>query len=413
MNLKSKIVNPKKMISTFLGIFVLVGGLALGITLVEQPQLLNQKAADVEYNVCTATGLVQCADSNTIQVCAGGKWNKTACPSGQACVKDKCILATTCSSGQTRCSGTSVEVCSSGVWHTSPCPSDMNACSNGKCIAPIPPAHGCFLPGTKVQTSSGDVNIEDIKLNTKVLSFNDQSDKVDESLVSDIYEVQRDYYYNIISNGSKVSVTAEHPFYIGSGKYVEASDLRVGNIIFLLQNGNLTPSPVIAIEKVNKPTTAYNLTVQEDHTFFANSYAVHNKSFLCIGDAVCACHKAYSSSGSTAGPDGCGKDKVNVGTANYYPSLLSNQKTVTCCSNVGIVNDQGDDYCKNNSQIIDSNNNVVQGVSATCESKCSGISSHIIIPIGNIKLDTGGTIKCDQTYSDNSGMDKGARCCAK
>ena len=144
MNLKSKITNPKKLISTFLGMFVLVGGLALGITLVEQPQLLNQKAADADYNTCLGEGVTQCVDAHTMKICAGGVWREKLCDYKSPCTNGKCIThqPTTCSSGQTKCSGNRVAVCSSGVWHESPCPNGT-ACYNGKCASTIQPVlHG-------------------------------------------------------------------------------------------------------------------------------------------------------------------------------------------------------------------------------------------------------------------------------
>lgn len=46
-----------KLIATFLGVLLLVGGLATGVVLVSQPQLLEQKAAPIVPKLCSDVSL--------------------------------------------------------------------------------------------------------------------------------------------------------------------------------------------------------------------------------------------------------------------------------------------------------------------------------------------------------------------
>jgi hypothetical protein len=136
---------------------------------------------------------------------------------------------------------------------------------------------GCFPPGTIVKTLSGGTPIQSIRIGNTVTSFNDQTNKIENSSVSNIYKVHRTFYFSITVAGYHVDVTAEHPFYIGSGKYKEAQNLKTGDVLYVDQNNNLIPTVVAQNVRINEPTDAYNMTVDNTHTFFANNFAVHNK----------------------------------------------------------------------------------------------------------------------------------------
>ncbi len=134
---------------------------------------------------------------------------------------------------------------------------------------------GCFLPGTEVSTPSGVASIENILPGDAVYSF-DENGNVLESTVKKVYEVQREGYYIITTKSSSVNVTAEHPFLTPAG-YIEAQNLAVGKEVFILSEGALVKEPIVFFEYIQNPTVAYNLEVMGEHTFFSNSFAVHNK----------------------------------------------------------------------------------------------------------------------------------------
>ncbi|MBU0757466.1 MAG: hypothetical protein KKF44_05345 [Nanoarchaeota archaeon] len=152
---------------------------------------------------------------------------------------------------------------------------------------------GCFLAGTVIDTPTGRKPIEELSIGAEVFAFSDE--KVTLSEVSEIYTVQRDYYYHLETDGGNVDVTAEHPFYIGNGIFLETQNLRAGDTVYLHEGNSLIPMTINLIEKIDSPTKAYNLQVDSAHTFFANGFAVHNKG------------------GGTVKPPSGGGGTVNVG----------------------------------------------------------------------------------------------------
>jgi len=174
---------------------------------------------------------------------------------------------------------------------------------------------GCFPPGTIVKTPTGGTPIQNVKVGDAVTSFDDQSGKVLQSKVTDLHAVTRTFYFSIIAGGYHVTVTAEHPFFVGDGKYKEAQDLKTGDVLYVEQNNVLAPTVVAANIRIDKPTSAYNLTVDNTHTFFANGFAVHNKGCVCGSYKITDCAKADNCQGKDQG-DFCGYDKR--GNKKYY-----------------------------------------------------------------------------------------------
>ena len=137
----------------------------------------------------------------------------------------------------------------------------------------------CFLPGTLVKTTNGEVPIENIIPGQPLLSFNNK-EQIVTSYVLKNYKSERDYYYTIRTANSSVNVTAEHPFYVGNGVFKQTQLLKAGDRLFILSNGKLKPEIIISIKRINSHTDVYNLSVTNPNTFFANSYAVHNKPIM-------------------------------------------------------------------------------------------------------------------------------------
>jgi hypothetical protein len=196
-------------------------------------------------------------------------------------------------------------------------------CGNnpGVCGTPQPSAV-CFLPGTKVDTPDGEKNIETIQVGDVVTSFD--NDQVGKNDVSNIYKSQRDFYYDLKAGDYAVKVTAEHPFYVGNGKFVEVQYLKSGDTVYILKADKTLEKKLITSNiKVNEKTDVYNMTVDKTHTYFANSFAVHNKgSGNCNGTGV-----------TVNCPAGTVRSSVVVGTqcAKMCNGLGTAQAAGTCC----------------------------------------------------------------------------------
>lgn len=253
--------------------------------------------------------------------------------------------------GATRCQGNAVQSCINGQWQT------VANCSLGcnpytlSCSTPVPPpTPPCFLAGTKVATAHGSKNIEELTVNDKVLSF-DATEKVNNSLVSNIYKATKDHYYKITSGSTQVSVTGEHPFYIGDGKFTEAQNLQSGDMIYLLSNNRVEPSKVDNIKRVDDQVDVYNLSVDKDNTYFANTFAVHNKlsgpanseanALLlnqCYADITSTyglylenSGGAYISYNSIGGVGNCGQNSQSVPVSRVSVNYQGLQYNGRCC----------------------------------------------------------------------------------
>ena len=196
---------------------------------------------------------------------------------------------------------------------------NMNFYANGilthnKAAPPpgVPPDGGtpptCFLAGTEISLSNGDVkNIEDVIVGDVVESYvatNNSSEigEFKEGTVTDI-----DHRHTVGShekacnslgdtsgvyslNYGELMFTPEHPFLTKRGwaslvpistqePYLSQQDeeliLSIGD--FIIEDGKWVEIKTIEHHPMNSDTPVYNITVAEYHTYIANNIVVHNK----------------------------------------------------------------------------------------------------------------------------------------
>lgn len=101
-----------------------------------------------------------------------------------------------------------------------PTPEIEDVAINNRCLA------NCFIPGTKIRTSSGFKNIEDITTEDVVVSYNEQNNVFENKNVYELFE--NEYCGEIITleleNKSKISCTPNHKFLTQRG-WIEAGFL--------------------------------------------------------------------------------------------------------------------------------------------------------------------------------------------
>ena len=253
------------------------------------------------------------------KVLAGGLCcNNTDCPMGNCvgagpiCPIDyygycNCIDDGDCMTSSTACCGSSTDDISCGASIPIRCGDEAG------------PPPGCFLPGTIVNSSDGGKKIEDVQVGDKVDSFADNA--LRQSVVSKIYEVKRDYYYSLVAGDYQVKVTAEHPFFVGNNKFKEVKDLKAGDDVYVMESKSLVKKPVTSNTRINEKTDAYNLSVDNTQTFFANDFAVHNKG-TCTGYGNFDFAGCSVSEGSGAGGWACCSNMPN-----YYPQIQLYERT--------------------------------------------------------------------------------------
>lgn len=206
-----------------------------------------------------------------------------------------------------------------------------------------------FLPGTLVKTPDGSKKIEDIKAGDEVLSFKDET--IDYSKVIKIFKYPKPYYYTLEAGEYMVKVTYNHPFYIGFNQFKIVEELKIGDTVYVLENGQLTAKEITQKTRVEEESYVYNLTVDNTNTYFANDFAVHNKGGGgCENDNTVNCPAGYKITNwvsdvfcvaDRGGPDQafCGR---GPGTAQAVTGCCDNWKVcegetdpekAECCSN--------------------------------------------------------------------------------
>lgn len=93
-----------------------------------------------------------------------------------------------------------------------------------------------------------------------------------------------------LSDGSTIDATDKHPFWVETrGEWVDAIDLQPGDVVIDADGDRLT---VTSLGISEQDLTAYNLTVDGLHTYFAgsDSVLVHNAGCMSLADALATTH---------------------------------------------------------------------------------------------------------------------------
>jgi hypothetical protein len=140
------------------------------------------------------------------------------------------------------------------------------------------PGSNCFPAGTKVSTSHGDVNIEEINVGDLVYAYDFETGKVVESHVID---TPRHFTYNWVSitvGGETIRATRGHRFWVESEKrWIEAVDLKEGMAV-RLSDGHIEAITAVSLATLAQSEPTYNLEIENQHTYFVGLHhvLVHN-----------------------------------------------------------------------------------------------------------------------------------------
>lgn len=135
----------------------------------------------------------------------------------------------------------------------------------------------CLHPDTLIATTNGERKIKDLRIGDLVYSYNFSRERVELKRISDISITPISYYgnkyYHIYFSGGDLKVAFSHLFYVG-GKIIKAEDLKVGDFL-LGMSGEKKIITGINIEE-NHTDYLYNISVNDNHNFFAEGVLVHN-----------------------------------------------------------------------------------------------------------------------------------------
>lgn len=147
-----------------------------------------------------------------------------------------------------------------------------------------PPA--CFVAGTMILTALGLVAIENIKIGDKVLSMNPTNLEKSEKLVLETYRREVPKLVHLTVKDEQISTTIDHPFYISGRGFVNAGELKVGDMVLTASRERFSIER-IRIEVLEKLEVVYNFQVEDFHTYFVGKHSlwVHNECYLPTADS--------------------------------------------------------------------------------------------------------------------------------
>ena len=167
-----------------------------------------------------------------------------------------------------------------------------------------------FHASTLVKTQTGYKAIADIKAGDKVLSKNEHNGEIDYKTVTAQYSnsYAKTVYIHIADAADQnqtLIANKIHPFYT-NGRWIEAGSLKAGDI---LETANGEKQTVQSVVIKAEPLKAYNLTVQDFHTYFVKGKGAETDAVWVHND----CDTLYN-------PNSSGKNPAN-GQVNNVPNL--------------------------------------------------------------------------------------------
>ncbi len=136
----------------------------------------------------------------------------------------------------------------------------------------------CFPAGTKILTKNGYKNIEDIKVNDFVCSYNDANKTIELKKVTEKFIHEDIELYNIYLNNEIIRVTPFHKFYVlrnNQFEWLAVKDIKLTDKLF---DSNKQLIDINKIEYMKENNTVYNIEVEDNHSYFVSekNILVHN-----------------------------------------------------------------------------------------------------------------------------------------
>lgn len=133
--------------------------------------------------------------------------------------------------------------------------------------------HICFTAGTKIRTPKGLVNIETLKVGDLV------NTRAGAKRIKHAITRKERVIKLTLSNGVEIECTEDHPFF-SDGQWVKAKDLKETDRLYSWKFytwANTIPVHFIHRTEITYyPVDVFNITVDEQHEYFANDILVSN-----------------------------------------------------------------------------------------------------------------------------------------
>ena len=135
----------------------------------------------------------------------------------------------------------------------------------------------CFIEGTLILTTTGLIPIEKIESGDVVLSFEPDTQVISEQPVEETFVRESNEFIHLQIGEETIVATPNHPFYVLQKGFVNAVELRAGDILCTV-NGEYVIVEQIQHEILEAPREVYNFRVANNHTYFVGNtkIGVHN-----------------------------------------------------------------------------------------------------------------------------------------
>ncbi len=136
---------------------------------------------------------------------------------------------------------------------------------------------GCFLAeGMVLKPDGTQLPISTVQAGEELLAFTPDGQLV-QTRVQSVLRRTVDEFVVLKTDRQMLRVTADHPFYIGDGRFKTLEALRAGDRIIAWDGQSLTGQRIVSIETVRESAEVFNLQTDYPNTFFVDHLAVHNK----------------------------------------------------------------------------------------------------------------------------------------
>lgn len=138
---------------------------------------------------------------------------------------------------------------------------------------------GCFAADELVDTPFGPKRIQHLRVGDAVYALDEGTgrrviSRVTKTFVHD----DRPYGEVLLSDGSRHSVTDNHPYYnAATGTWQAIGTMLPGDRVVSWQNGRPVTLTIVSAEFTSRAGTVYNIEVDGYHNYFVDGVLVHNK----------------------------------------------------------------------------------------------------------------------------------------
>lgn len=148
----------------------------------------------------------------------------------------------------------------------------------------------CFAKGTLISTPQGQIEIENLKVGDKVLSFNELTREIETSAILELANQKHHNLYELKFSGTTITVTDDHPFCFKgqfysvkeNNKYgLQARTLNKGQRIDFLIDKSVLTKKLTEIRKLDLCEMTYTITkLDRNKIFFANGASVATEELI-------------------------------------------------------------------------------------------------------------------------------------